>query len=96
MLVSKSFIREAKKNEVVFHNDFFVEIESFITRNQILATTKNRGIYKTCPQCLKAHMVETVRKLGMSEICLDYIIRRLKGPIGHKGFYLDGFKVVKI
>ena len=61
---------------------FKAEVERFIERN----TLKDCG--RVPPNCLKAFMIKTAQKMGMSNL-IPYAKKLFKSKVGYDGYYLD-------
>lgn len=48
------------------------------------------------PNCFKAHLVKTAKKLGIKREKIDFLKRLVKGKIGYKGYYLDRGKLKRV
>ncbi len=76
------------------------EIEEFTERNSIavIAYTipERKPIHRTCPQCLKAHIIKTAQNLGVNRIAITNLISSLHCETGHNSFYLDEDKLIKV
>ena len=63
-----------------------------ITNSQF---TQN-GMIQCCPRCLKAHMLKTAEKIGISKEGRKFLSLFVNGEIGHyEGYYLDEDKLIK-
>ena len=58
------------------------ETEQFIQRNVL------QDCGRVPPNCLKAFMIETARKMGLTKI-IPYVKKLFKADVGFKGYYLD-------
>ena len=84
--------------KVAFLSERFAEeVDTFTRRNSILTiySSRKRKIL-CCPACLKAHMFKKVQEWGMDIRVFPSIKNLFKGEIGHRGYYLDQEKVIKI
>ncbi len=66
------------------------EMFLFIKRN----TLQDCG--KVPPNCLKAHLIKTARKLKLPAKRLTYLKNLFRAKLGYMGYYLDSGKLKKI
>lgn len=67
------------------------EALEFIQRNTLSGTNENSGgalkpLY--CPRCLKAHILKKAKEMNNAI--------KIRGNVGHNGYYLNGDVIVKI
>ena len=48
------------------------------------------------PNCFKAHLIKTAKKIGINRNKIDFLKRLIKGKIGYKGYYLDKGKLKRV
>jgi len=48
------------------------------------------------PNCFKAHLIKTAKKLEINSEKIDFLKRLIKGKIGYKGYYLDKGKLKRV
>ena len=66
------------------------EVESFIKRN----TLPDCG--KVPPNCLKAHMIKTAKKLKLSNRKIEFLNKLFRSKIGYERYYLDAGKLKRV
>jgi hypothetical protein len=66
------------------------EIDKFISRNIL------PDCGKVPPNCLKAHLIKTAKKFGLSRAKINHFKRLFKAKIGFNGYYLDNGKLKKV
>ena len=77
------------------------KVSQFIERNQIVERDllKNKHpLHACCPQCLKAYLLTKAQEYNLSKKDAARLVKRIKGPIGHQGYYLDNgeLQLIKI
>ena len=65
------------------------EAEQFIQRNIL------QDCGRVPPNCLKAFLVKTIRKMGMEKM-IPYVKNIFKSKIGYKGYYLDAGNLCRV
>tara|TARA_Y100000296_G_scaffold72128_1_gene88262 strand:- start:266 stop:577 length:312 start_codon:yes stop_codon:yes gene_type:complete len=48
------------------------------------------------PNCFKAHLIKTAKKMRITKEKIDFLKRLIKGKIGYKGYYLDKGKLKRV
>lgn len=77
--------------------DLLREMQSFITRNTIVKVDNSTSRHRVCcKRCLKAHLVMSLRKVGLDNESVRNIADKIKGSVGHNGYYTDGEDLIKI
>lgn len=66
------------------------EMEKFISRNIL------PDCGKVPPNCLKAHLINTAKRFGISHTQLSKLKNSFKAKVGFKGYYLDNGKLMKV
>ena len=66
------------------------ELEAFIQRN-ILS-----DCIRVPPNCLKAHIIKTARKLNMTEKKVNELKKLFRSKIGYDGYYLDAERLRRV
>lgn len=66
------------------------EVEGFIKRNVLL------DCGRVPPRCLKAHIVKTAKKIGLSEKRIYFLKKLFRARIGWNGYYLDAGKLRRV
>jgi len=79
-------------------DNFISEVQSFINRNVLTKEVDISGLQKNhvCPRCMKAHTIVSAKKMCLDSRVISFLEEKLRGEIGHDGYYLDGDKLVKI
>ena len=79
-------------------DDLIAELESYAQRNSLNHTVSDldEGKIIFCPKCLKAHMLKTSEKMGISPEGREFLSLFIKGDIGHNGYYLDEDELIEI
>lgn len=66
------------------------EADAFILRN----TLPDCGLVP--PNCLKAHLINSAKKLGYHSSKIKMLKQLFKSKIGYEGYYLDAGKLKKV
>jgi len=66
------------------------EMERFISQNTI------SDCNKVAPNCLKAHLIKTAKRLRLPSKKINYLKSLFKSKIGYMGYYLDDGKLKKV
>ena len=66
------------------------EMSSFAQRNAL------QDCGRVPPNCFKAHLIRTAKKIGLTSEKIDFLKRLIKGKIGYKGYYLDKGKLKRV
>lgn len=82
-----------KRNYEAYPENMINEIKMFIERN-IISTNKNK--VKICKQCLKAFIIEKALESNLDLKQINLISKKIKGPAGHGGYYLDEKRLKRI
>ena len=74
-------------------------ISQFIDRNQLIEKSllkEKHPLHACCPQCLKAHLIAKAREYHLPKEDTEKLIKKIKGPIGHQGYYLDAGTLINL
>jgi len=88
LLESQPCIKAIKKARLPFL--LRKEIDAFINRNVL------PDCGRIPPNCLKAHMIKTAKKLELSDNKISDLKKLFKANLGYKGHYLDAGKLKKV
>ena len=84
----------------IIPDDLIAELEYYIRRNSlnkfVIREECKSKIHECCPRCLKAHMLKTAEKMGISEGGRQFLSLFVGGEAGHDGYYLDNDELIKV
>lgn len=85
---------------LIIPDDLIAELELFAQRNSLKEIIEDENqrelIDGCCPRCLKAHMLKTAERLGISLEGRQFLSMFMRGEVGHQGYYLDGEELIEI
>lgn len=86
---------------LIIPDDLIAGLESYAQRNSLTGVASESKTKKSmvgcCPRCLKAHMLKTAEKIGISQEGRKFLALFMPGEAGHYGgYYLDEDKLMKI
>ena len=96
----ESFLRKGKKN-LNFPEEFINKIKKYARRNAFtLDYTIHDGERETikvcCSKCLKAHVLEKAKEMGLGDDVMDKLDEIFECETGHNGYYIDKEELKKI
>lgn len=85
---------------LIIPDDLIAELEEYAKRNSLgkIASDFDNPVHinECCPRCLKAHMLKTAEKIGISPEGRQFLSLFMPGEVGHSGYYLDEEELVEI